>query len=267
MVKVILVKLCRFYGLNGWAEAMTEPFAHQGITFNAESADRSVAEAEYRRAQAEYFKAQTEGQMIDNETARALAVSAGIALKRELLKEDWDAASNGRNRSYHFTDNVTNDSVEAAVDVLNRWQRIDINNTNPWRFVILSGGGNVIAGMKLYSTLKAIAAKRPIITVASGICASMATVIHQAGTTRLIEPGCSYMIHDVSGEVFGSITNMQDTMDWLNKLNSQLHRCLAEKANLTIDEIAELAKRRDSWYMADEVVAMGLADAIGFGTE
>lgn len=244
---------------------MTETLTIQGVTID--SADRAVAEAEYRRAQAEYFKAQTAGQLIDNDTARALSVSAEIALKRELLKEEWDAASNGRNRSYHFTDSITNDTVEAAVDVLNRWQRVDKDNDNPWRFVILSGGGNVIAGMKLYSTLKAIAAKRPIITVASGICASMATVIHQAGTTRLIEPGCSYMIHDVSGEVFGSITNMQDTMDWLNKLNSQLHRCLAEKSTMTVEEIAELAKRRDSWFMPDEVVAMGLADSVGYGTE
>lgn len=178
-----------------------------------------------------------------------------------------DAASNGRNRSYHFTDNVTSDTVEAAVDIINRWQRLDGDDGRPYRFVICSPGGNVIAGMKLYSTLKAIAAKRPLITVASGICASMATVLHQAGTHRIIEPGCSYMIHDVSGEVFGSITNMQDTMDWLNKLNHQLHVCLAEKAKVSIEEIAALAKRRDSWYMPDEVIEMGLADEIGYATE
>lgn len=229
--------------------------------------DKQLAEAEYRRAQASWYKAQTDGQVIDNVTARALADSAILALGRENLKEQWEGASNGRNRSYHFTDNIGGDTVEAAVDVLNRWQRIDKDNQNPWRFVICSGGGNVIHGMKLYSTLRAIAEKRPLITVASGICASMATVIHQTGTLRLIEPGCSYMIHDVSGEVFGSITNMQDTMDWLNKLNSQLHKCLAEKAKLSVAEIAELAKRRDSWYMPEEVVEMGLADEIGYGTE
>lgn len=125
----------------------------------------------------------------------------------------------------------------------------------------------MISGMKLYSTLKSIAATRTIVTVASGICASMATVIHQAGTQRLVEPGCSYMIHDVSGEVFGSIGNMQDQMDWLNKLNHQLHRALAEHSNLSIDEIAELSKRRDSWYMSEEVVEMGLADRIGYAIE
>lgn len=228
---------------------------------------RNHAEAEYRIAQAEYFRSQTLGQLVDNQTAEILSASAKIAYGREVLKESWEGASNGRNRAFHFTDTITSESVEQAVDVLNRWQRIDGDNNRPWRFIICSPGGSVISGMKLYSTLKSIAATRTIVTVASGICASMATVIHQAGTQRLVEPGCSYMIHDVSGEVFGSIGNMQDQMDWLNKLNHQLHRALAEHSNLSIEEIAELSKRRDSWYMSEEVVEMGLADRIGYAIE
>lgn len=230
--------------------------------------DKLDAEASKARAEAEYFKAKTIGQEVDNMTAQALARSAGIAVAREELKENWDAASNGRNRVYHFTDSVTSDSVEAAVDVLNRWQRLD--TTNPereYRFVICSPGGSVVSGMKLYSTLKAIAHKRPMVTVASGVCASMATIIHQAGNHRIIEPGCSYMIHDVSGEMFGSLATMQDTMDWLSKLNSTLHKHLAEKANMSVEEIAALSKRRDSWFMPEEVVEMGLADEIGYATE
>lgn len=226
-----------------------------------------LAEASRANAEAEFYRAQTRGQDIDNHTAQALATSAQIALARETLKERWDAASNGRNRSYHFTDQVTSDTVEAAVDVFNRWDRLDGRDEKAYRLVICSGGGSVISGMKLYSTLKALATKRPIITVASGICASMATVIHQAGSTRLIEPGCSYMIHDVSGEMFGSISSMQDTMKWLKQLNSQLHVFLAEKSNLTSDQIASLAERQDSWFMPAQVVEMGLADAVGFANE
>lgn len=218
-------------------------------------------------AEAEYFRAKTVGQEIDNRTADALAHSADIALGRERLKEKWDAASNGRNRSYHFTDTVTTDTVEAAVDILNRWQRLDEGNHDPYRFIICSPGGSVIAGMKLYSTLAAIAATRPLITVASGLCASMATVIHQTGTERVIEPGCSYMIHDVSGEVMGKLADMQDTMDWLAKLNNTLHVHLAERSKLPVEEIAALSKRRDSWFMPEEIIEMGLADRIGYANE
>lgn len=227
---------------------------------------KEAAEATKHFAQANYFNVQAEGQAIDNRTAAALARSAEIALDREQLKELWESASNGRNRVYHFTDSVTADTVEFAVDVLNRWHRIDGDDGREYRFVICSNGGNVIHGMKLYSTLKAIAQSRPVITIASGICASMATVIHQAGTIRVIEPGCSYMIHDVSGEMGGSIANMQDQMEWMNKLNHHLHVALAEKAKIPLEKIAELSKRRDSWYMPDEVLELGLADEIGYAT-
>lgn len=237
------------------------------VAVNTRSGENDAAVAAYRWAQAEYFRAQTAGQLIDNITAQALASSAEIALKREQLKESWEAAANGRNRAYHFTDNVSPDSVEPAIDVLNRWSRLDGDNQRPWSFVICSNGGSVVAGMKLYATLKAVAAQRPLVTVASGICASMATVLHQTGTTRLIEPGCSYMIHDVSGVADGSITNMQDTMDWMGQLNGQLHMFLAEKSGKSVEEIAEMSKRRDAWYMPADVVAHGFADKIGYATE
>lgn len=252
-------------------EDVLDGVIHDGVeqsgVMAAISPAREQAEIVYRLAQARYYDAQTNGQEIDNQTAQALADSASISLKRERFKDDWDTASNGRNRVYHFTDSVTTDSVENAVDVFNRWDRLDEDDpSRVYKFVICSGGGNVVAGMKLYSTLKAIASKRHLITVASGICASMATVLHQTGTERVIEPGCSYMIHDVSGEAFGSITNMQDTMKWLGALNHQLHVFLAERANISVEKIQELGNRQDSWFMPDEVVAMGLADRIDYAT-
>lgn len=243
---------------------MTE---HVAKNWTPAQEQKVAAEAVKAEAEAAYFAAKTAGQEIDNRTADALAHSASIALGRERLKEQWDAASNGRNRSYHFTDSVNSDTVEAVVDILNRWQRLDKDNQTPYRFIICSPGGSVVAGMKLYSTLKAIAEQRPLITVASGVCASMATVIHQAGSERIIEPGCSYMVHDVSGEVFGKLSDMQDTMEWLAKLNSTLHVHLAEKSKMNVEEIAALSKRRDSWYMPEEVVEMGLADRIGYANE
>jgi ATP-dependent Clp protease protease subunit len=225
------------------------------------------AEARQHSAHARYFDSQTAGQEIDNRTASALAASAELALKRERLKDTWDEASNGRNRVYHFTDTITADSVEPVIDVLNRWQRMDRASDREWRFVICSDGGHVVAGMKLYATLKAIASTRRLVTVASGMCASMATVVFQAGTTRIIEPGTSFMLHDVSGGVGGSLGTMTDTMKYFNMLNSQLHKFLAERSNKTAEEIAELSRRQDAWFLPDQVIEMGLADAIGYAAE
>lgn len=219
-------------------------------------------------AEAAYYEAKTHGQQVDNHTASLLSQSAEIALGREVLKSEWDAASNGRNRVYHFTDSIGENSVDACVDVFNRWQRLDKDDLKvEYRLILCSPGGSVVSGMKLYSTIKSIAEKRNVVTVASGLCASMATVIHQAGSERVIEPGCSYMIHDVSGAVDGKLTDMQDSMDWFKRLNEMLHGKLAEKSKLTEAEIAELSKRRDSWHMPADVVDMGFADRIGYAIE
>lgn len=209
--------------------------------------------------------AERDGQLIDNRTAEALAVTAEISAKREVDTSKWEHVSNSRVREYHFTSDVNANSVDHAMDTLTRWNRLDEDQPDrAYKFVICSPGGSVIYGMKLYNVLKGIATKRPVITVASGICASMGTIIHQAGNLRVIEPGCSYLIHDVSGESFGSIGSMEDTMAWMSKLNHSLHVALAEQSKLTIDEIASLSKRRDAWFMPDEVLSMGLADVIEF---
>lgn len=247
-----------------------EPHIYSGglkIDTGEATKDKLKAEAFKATAEGEFFRAQTIGQEIDNRTAAALAASAEIALSREQLKDRWDAASNGRNRVYHFTDEVTPDSVEQTVDVLNRWSRLDKNDNRPWKFVICSPGGTIISGMKLYSTLKAVGQQRQLITVATGLCASMATVLHQAGTKRVIEPGCSYMIHDVSGQTLGNVSSMQDTIDWLNKLNRQMHIILAERSHKSVDEIAATSKRKDAWFMPEEVLEWGLADEIGYASE
>lgn len=237
-----------------------------GVRTMVDYGDGGVAQATaiYRMAQADYYAAQAKGQDIDNITAQALADSAKIALRREQLKDEWDASANGRNRVYQFTGDVKEETVEPTLDILGRWSRMDRDNQDPWRFSICSSGGNVVFGMKLYSTLRSIAETRPLIVIASGMCASMATVIHQAGTERLIEPGTSYLLHDVSGATEGTLASMQDTMGWLKKINSRLHEALAEKSNLDVQAIGELCERRDSWLMAEEVVEKGFADRIGF---
>lgn len=213
--------------------------------------------------------AEAEGQRIDNLTAQALATTAQISAAREVKSQAWEDAGNSTSREYHFTASVDEGSVDRAIEALTRWNRIDSANgdNREYKFVICSGGGAVVYGMKLYSVLKAISAKRPVVTVASGLCASMATIIHQAGSLRVIEPGTSYLIHDVSGESFGTIGSMEDAMAWMSKLNATLHAALAEKSNLTLEEVAQLGKRRDSWHMPDEVLAMGFADVIGYALD
>lgn len=241
-----------------------EPGLIVAVDPTALSSGSSAAVAAARVA---LLEAEAEGQRIDNRTAIALATTAEISAERERQSAEWERVANSRFREYHFTAQVDHESVANAIDVLTRWDRIDSDagDFRPYKFVICSPGGAVIHGMKLYSTIKALSSKRPVITVASGFCASMGTIIHQAGSLRVIEPGCSYLIHDVSGEAFGSHGSMEDTMEWMNKLNALLHKCLADKANVSVEEIKAISRRKDAWFMPEEVIQLGLADVIAYG--
>lgn len=212
------------------------------------------------------IEAETHGQEIDNRTAAALALASEISAEREKRSAEWESVANSRYREYQFTDTVDPGSVQKAIDTLTRWDRMDTiaGDNRPYKFVICSPGGSVVHGIKLYTAIKALATKRDVLTIASGFCASMATVIHQAGSLRVIEPGCSYLLHDVSGDAFGSLGNMEDTLEWLGKLNSMLTRLLSERATTTFEELAAISKRKDAWFMPEDVMKLGLADTIGY---
>jgi ATP-dependent protease ClpP protease subunit len=201
----------------------------------------------------------------DANTSMLMAESAKLAHSRDLERAEWDNAGPLDRRIFHFTDSIGQGSVASAIDLFEHWDKIDSDNgqpNRPYEIVITSGGGSVIHGFKLHSFLKNIAKTHPLTTVASGICASMATVIHQAGTNRVIETGCSYLIHDPSGAAMGSAGDMEDTTAWILSLKTRIHNILAERAKLTSEEIAEKSSRRE-WFLDDvEVLGFSLADEI-----
>lgn len=224
-----------------------------------------ASEIKRNEAEAAVYEAQAEGQRIDNELARHILQAGEWASARESRKFQWEAAADQYHRVYHLNAEINESNVEHAISVLSRWHRMDIRTEvkyEPYRIVICSPGGYIHYGMKLYAFLKNLSIERPIITIASGFCASMATIIHQAGTERWIDSGTSYLIHDPSGYAGGTIGDIEDTKEWMDKLKDSGHRILAERSQLTVEEIASRCKRRDWWMLADEVVNLGFADKI-----
>jgi ATP-dependent protease ClpP protease subunit len=241
----------------------------QRTTNNSKKPPRSAAldasETKRNLAEAAWYEEQSEGQRIDNALARHVLQAGEYAAQREARKFQWEAAADQYHRVYHLNNEITESTVEHAISVLSRWHRMDIRTEvkyEPYRIVICSPGGYIHYGMKLYAFLRNLAIERPIITIASGFCASMAAIIHQAGTERWIDSGTSYLIHDPSGYAGGTIGDIEDTKEWMDQLKESGHRILAERSTLSVKEIAQRCKRRDWWMLADEVVKLGFADKV-----
>lgn len=206
----------------------------------------------------------------DADLAESLAEAASLSQAKDERKWRFQQAGDDHARIARFSVEVTSNSCSTAIDVLSRWDRLDseddaallYDDRRPFTLYITSGGGEIMPGIGLYSFLKQLASKRPLTTIASGLCASMATVIHQAGSTRLIERASSYLIHDASAGAVGNVHSLQDTATWIGRINDDLHGILAERSTLSKAELSEKARRRDWTLTATETVEYGFADRV-----
>lgn len=217
------------------------------------------------------LRAQTEGQKLDNKLAESLSITATLATEKEVLRSQWDKAGPGMHRIYYLAGDIDKGTVGTMIDALSRWDRIDNEaglGNREYRLIITSHGGEVTYGFQAYSYLKGLATRRPLTISAAGVCASMATILHQAASQgrRVIEPGCTYLLHEVSGQAVGRSDSIVDTTEWMKQLNIQMHRIFAERSHKTEEEIAVAVSRREKFLSADEVIEWGLADKIEYVT-
>ena len=218
-------------------------------------------------AKVKLLTAQTKGQDLDNKLAECLSVTAQLATDKEKLRAKWDASAPEMHRIFYLAGTIDANESARVIGTLSRWDRMDNEDGYPdkeYKVMITSFGGDVSYGFQAYSYLKGLAQRRPLTIVAAGICASMATILHQAASEgrRVIEPGCTYLLHEVSGGAAGRYDSMVDTTEYMKHLNTQMHNIFAERGNKTAEEIAAAISRREKFLSVEEVIEWGLADKI-----
>lgn len=123
---------------------------------------------------------------------------------------------------------------------------------------INSGGGDVWDGIAIYNAIAGRAGR--VTTVVDGLAASIASVIMQAGQTRIIAPGAMVMIHDALSLCIGNAADMRETATLLDTVSGNLADIYAARGG-TSDEW-RTAMVAESWYTAQQAVDAGLADKL-----
>ena len=101
-----------------------------------------------------------------------------------------------------------------------------------------SPGGSVFDAVAIYNALKRHAGD---ITVwIDGIAASAASYIAMAGDTIVMPENAFLMIHDPSGLVMGTATDMRDMAETLDKIAASMTRGYAAKSGKSEEDIAAL---------------------------
>lgn len=125
---------------------------------------------------------------------------------------------------------------------------------------INSPGGDVFAGMAIYSMLKRHPAN--VTAYIDGLAASIASVIPLAANKIVMPKGSMYMIHRPMGSAFMERSErLRQKADLLDKIEGEMTSLYSEKSGLKAEDIAPMLDA-ETWYTAEEAKASGFIDEI-----
>ncbi|GAA2523486.1 ATP-dependent Clp protease proteolytic subunit [Rarobacter incanus] len=126
---------------------------------------------------------------------------------------------------------------------------------------INSPGGSITAGMAIYDTMQFI--KPDVATVAMGLAASMGQFLLSSGAPgkRYATPHARIMMHQPSGGVAGTATDVRINAKLIMHMKQVLSELTAEQTGQSLEKI--LADNdRDNWFTAQEALEYGFIDQV-----
>lgn len=127
------------------------------------------------------------------------------------------------------------------------------------RMFINSPGGEISAGMAIYDAMKSVKSK--VITICSGMAASMGAFLLASGDRRQALPSAEMMIHQPSGGIQGVATEVEIEARRIIRMRRRLNELLAAMTGQPLAKIQEDSDR-DYWMTAEEAKAYGLIDDV-----
>ncbi len=133
----------------------------------------------------------------------------------------------------------------------------------PINLYINSGGGSVYDGLAVYDVMSYI--RCPVATYVTGIAASMASFLAQAGTPgmRYLLPRSVTMIHQPSSGAKGMVSDIEISYMESSRIKREMTELYVKhnSKGVTYDRFTELMDR-DKWLTAPQALELGLADHI-----
>lgn len=126
-------------------------------------------------------------------------------------------------------------------------------------FYFNSNGGAVTAGMGMYDIISSMTAKTTAKII--GVCASAATYPALACSRVEMAKNATFMIHNVSGGLYGTIEEIKKDLDYMDDLESRMLCIYAAKASISLEEIKALVDAT-SYLTAQQALDYGFVDYV-----
>lgn len=122
-----------------------------------------------------------------------------------------------------------------------------------------SPGGSVNDGFAIFDTIRFMTC--PVRIIASGLCASIATIVLIATDKklRMCTPNTRLLIHQplIPMEVYGPASDLEITATEIIKTRAKINEMLAEACEQDLSKVQE-DTQRDFWMSAEQAVEYGL---------
>lgn len=167
-------------------------------------------------------------------------------------KQVYDVTLNDSN-TVILTGAIGEQSISVAQEITSKSKR------GPIFLLINSPGGSVLDGVQIVSAVQA--ATHPVYTVCLQICASMASIIFEMGTKRLMVDRSVLMFHEAAGGLQGPFNQMKTRLNFFNRFVNKMDYEIATRIGLDPDVFrSQLAN--EIWLDAEDSIKQNYADKL-----
>lgn len=122
---------------------------------------------------------------------------------------------------------------------------------------INSYGGCIFSALNAIDYMEACTV--PVYTIIEGSTASAGTLISVCGKKRFIRPNAHMLIHQLSSECWGKMSELEDEFSNLKAIMAKLKSIYKEHTGIPKNELKRLLKH-DLWLNSDQCLEYGLVD-------
>lgn len=130
---------------------------------------------------------------------------------------------------------------------------------SPLYVVINSPGGSVLDGALIVSAIQA--SRSPVYTVCLSLCASMGSIIFEAGAKRMMVDRAVLMFHPAAGGFEGTFPQIQTRLNFFNNFVLKMDSEIAKRVGLTLPEFTTKINN-ELWLDAEDALKQHFSDSI-----
>lgn len=131
----------------------------------------------------------------------------------------------------------------------------------PINFILSTYGGACYDGLALYDVIES--STTPVEITCTGKIMSMGIIIALAAKVRKAHRNTTFMIHQASGQTWGTVKDMEDSMEEKRRINDMIFNIIRMKTKISEEKLNDVMNYKRDWFItAEEALELGIITEI-----